>query len=137
MNTAHQLSPLQTRGLRKVGDVLIPGDTDLPSFSKSGCIAHVDRMLEYMYAADRDGVKALLGVCGALPKVAVRGLLTLTEHHAGLPNAIGSVLRLINTGLKGVVMTLYYSDVGEGTSIYKVIQYDAKVVTRPAATNGG
>jgi len=135
--TTPQLSPLQMRGLRKVGDVLIPGDADLPSFSKCGCITHVDRMLEYMYAADRDGVKALLGVCGVLPTLVVRGLLALTEQHAGLPNAVGSVLRLINTGLKGVVMTLYYSDVGEGVSIYKVIRYDAKVVTRPSATNGG
>jgi len=131
MMASAQLTARQVRGLRKAGDVLIPGDSELPSFSGSGCVAHVDGMLDYMHGGDRDGLKALLGVFGLLPKVLIRGIIALTEHHHGVPTALGSVLRMINTGVKGVVMTLYYSDVGgQGQSIYQVIKYDAKVVRR-------
>jgi hypothetical protein len=137
MSTAGQLSALQRRGLLKVGDVLIPGDREFPSFSRSGCAQQADAMLEYMHASDRSGVKALLGMCALMPRPLIRGFLSLTEHHRALPRAVGSAFRLINTGIKGVVMTLYYSDVGTGPSVYEIIRYDAKVVERAAPAQGG
>lgn len=105
------LSSLQQRGLNKVGDVLIPGDGTLPSFSASGCTAHADRMLGHMYDDDRAGVRGVLTLCGLLPRPVIRILFAMTERFSQAPPPIGGAMRLANLGIKGVVMTLYYSDV--------------------------
>jgi hypothetical protein len=137
MKRTRHLSPGQLRALRKVGDVLIPGDGNFPSFSRSGVAVHVDRMLDYVHASDRAGIKTLLGLFLFLPKTVIRLLLRITEHHRRFPGPVAAVLRLINTGIKGVVMTLYYSDIGEGPSIHQLIGYDARVVELPKASSGG
>jgi hypothetical protein len=124
------LSTRQFEGLLKAGDILIPGDDALPSFSASGCAGEIDRMLPYMSESDRRGLTALLGIIRFLPRILVRWILALTEKHRSFPDAVGGPLRMINIGVKGAVMTLYYSDVGEGTSIYASIGWDAKIVER-------
>jgi acyl-CoA reductase-like NAD-dependent aldehyde dehydrogenase len=131
------LTPGQVAGLRRVGDVLIPGDDVLPAFSASGCAAHADRMLAHMTESDRAGVRLLLGVFRFLPRPALRALLALTERHRAFPGPLGAGLRLVNIGIKGVVMTLYYSDVGGGVSIHERIGWDARVVEPSGPAGAG
>lgn len=131
--TSRFLTPSQFTGLLRVGDVVIPGDHQFPSFSRSRCAGQVDRMLAYMTESDLHGVQVLLGVFRYLPKLVLRGLMALTDQHRVFPDAIGGVLRMINIGIKGMVVTLYYSDVGEGASIFGLIGWDAKIVERESA----
>jgi hypothetical protein len=133
MMTSRILTPKQYSGLLRVGDVLIPGDRQFPSFSRSRCAVHADRMLAYMTEADLQSLQMLLGVFRYLPKLVLRGIMALTDRHRVFPDAIGAVLRMINIGVKGMVVTLYYSDVGEGASIFQLIGWDAKIVERDAA----
>jgi len=128
--TSKHLNATQLAGLRKVGDVLIPGDPDLPSFSRSGSIEHVDRMLDYMYESDRNGVKALLTLFRFTPRFKVRWIMALTEKQASFPEPLATVCRMINIGIKGVVMTLYYSDLGPEAGVLKAIRWDSKIVER-------
>jgi len=125
------LSAAQRRGLDKLGNILIPGDEALPSFTDSGCAAHADRMLEHMYDDDRAAVTTVLTLCSVLPQSVVRWLFALTEHHARTPATIASLLRMANLGIKGVVVTLYYADVGEG-HVFEALGWDP-VVHQPAA----
>ena len=125
--TSRHLSPGQLRGLLKVGDLLIPGDGELPSFSESQAASHVDRMLDYMYEGDRSGVKFLLGLCRLLPRPLIRGLLRLTERPPRAPRFLAAALRTIGIGIKGPVMTLYYADVVEGFAIHERLGYDPVV----------
>jgi hypothetical protein len=134
MTLSKHLNPTQLAGLLKVGDVLVPGDDDFPSFSRSGAIEHVDRMLDYMYDSDRNGVKALLALFRFTPRFKIRWIMALTEKHASLPEPLAAVCRMINLGVKGVVMTLYYSDLGNGPSVLEVIHWDSKVVERDDET---
>lgn len=120
------LSPMQRRGLVKLGDVLIPGDGDMPSFAETNCIDCADRMLAHMYDDDRSGVKGVATLCALLPRPLIRALFALTERHATLPEPLAGLLRMANVGAKGVVMTLYYSDVGTGGILAK-IGWDAVV----------
>jgi len=60
--TSHWLSPAQLAGLVKVGDVLVPGEGDLPSLSASNAAAAADRLFAHMAPGDRDAVRILLGV---------------------------------------------------------------------------
>lgn len=117
------LSPRQQRGLRKVGDVLIPGDGVLPSFSASGCANHADRMLAHLYEDDRAGVRGVLTLCALLPRPAIRALFAMTERFAQAPGFIGGAMRMANLGIKGVVMTLYYSDI-DRRGIFAAMNWD-------------
>jgi aldehyde dehydrogenase (NAD+) len=126
--TSHWLSPAQLAGLVKVGDVLVPGDGDLPSLSASGCAAAADRLFAHLAPQDRDSVRLLLGVCRWLPKPVLRGLFALTSRHRLAPEPIARALRLVNLGVKGIVMTLYWSDVGAGPSVHRAIGWDARIV---------
>jgi aldehyde dehydrogenase (NAD+) len=128
-SAATLLSPAQLASLERVGDLMIPGDADLPSFSASGCARQADRMLAHMYDTDREGVLLLLGLFRFLPRVAVRGLLRLCDRHASFPDPIGAALRMVGIGVKGVVMTLYYSGLDE--RVLPAIGWDARVEGDP------
>ena len=130
MTHSQHLNETQMKGLLKVGDVLIPGDRDLPSFSASRCATQVDRMLAYMHDPDRSAVKLVLTLFRLLPRFAVKGLMWMASRHRGCPELLASALRMLTIGVKGMVVTLYYSDVGESPSIHQIIQWDAKVVER-------
>jgi acyl-CoA reductase-like NAD-dependent aldehyde dehydrogenase len=121
----------QLAGLLKVGDLMVPGDNELPSFSDSGCAQHADRMIAHMNAGDRDGLTMLLGVFRFVPSILLRGLLRLTDRHSAFPEPIAAALRMVGVGVKGVVMTLYYSGIDEQRRILRAIKWDAKVVDRP------
>jgi hypothetical protein len=131
MNTPKLLTSRQYAGLLKVGDILIPGDNDLPPFSSTLCAVEADRMLAHMYPDDRAGVRMLLGIFGLLPRFLIHAVYWLTEQHASLPEFLAAPLRMANLGIKGVVMTLYYSDVGIGRSIFTLIGWDARVGPAP------
>ncbi len=128
--TSRYLSTSQLAGLLKVGDMMIPGDNELAPFSESGSVEHVDRMLEFMTDSDRQGVKLLFAMFCFMPTILVRGIMTLADRKQHLPGLLGAPLRMINIGVKGVVMSLYYSDVGDA-GIYDVMGWTPKVVERP------
>ena len=130
---AASLTPSQRRTLDRLGDLMIPGDGELPSFSASGCADQADRMLAHMYDADREGVMLLLGVFRFLPAFAIRAILRLADHQAAFPDPIGAGLRMIGVGVKGVVMTLYYS--GLDGRVLPAIGWDATVEGAPIAAD--
>ena len=80
------LNATQYAGLLKIGDVLIPGDGELPSFSESRCAEQADRMLAYMYDGDRNGVKFCSrssATCRASRCAACSGSPTATSRCPG------------------------------------------------------
>jgi hypothetical protein len=133
MNSAY-LNSQQLRGLEKTGDVMIPGGGEFPSFKQLGCIEHVDRIMEYMTEHDLADFRSLMGVFAFLPRFLIRALMSLTSSNHLFPGPIGGTLRLLELGVKGVVMTLYYSDLHgssyRGRSIHELIGYDARIVTQ-------
>ncbi len=127
MTTQH-LTSGQLAGLTRLGDVLVPGDGELPRFSATGAAEHADRVLAFLNKGDRDGIRLLLAASRFLPKPVLRGIFRLTGAQRRFPDWLGRPLRLLELGLKGLVMTLYYSDVGAGASILDTLGWDATVV---------
>ena len=117
------LSPNAVRGIVKAGDLLVPGNQRLPSFSASGLIKDADRMLAYMTESDRSGLVALAQVLRILPKWAIQMLLWLAARGDRFPDFLGSMLRQVDVGLKGFVYTMYYSD----PSIRKRLGWDTHI----------
>ena len=120
------LSPAQTRGLERLGNILIPGDRDLPSFSEANVAPEAARMLPYMHEADRSSLLLLLTVCSRLPKVLVRALVAAAAGWRRAPEPIAGLLRMANIGIKGVVHSLYWSDLNNDR-IHAAIGYDATI----------
>lgn len=96
-------------GICKIGDCYLPGCDEFPSFSQSGCIAHVDRVVAFVPEQDLGDLKMILGLFAVLPKPLVwlilRSLEFLFEH--GL--LLGTMPRQIRFGLRGIVFSLYYA----------------------------
>ncbi len=96
--------PRELSALERIGDLMLPGDLDFPSFSQTGCIAFVDDLLRSMDPKDRHDVKILLKALSFLPSPLLRGFLRLCQTRWT------PTLRMIELGLKGLVMSLYYSN---------------------------
>ncbi len=120
------LSPTQDRGLRRLGDVVIPGDGDLVSFSQAGVSGDIDRLLPYMHEADRSSLLMLLSVCAWLPRPAIRAIVALASGWRRAPGFAAGILRMANIGIKGVVHSLYWSDLHQ-QGIHRQIGYDARI----------
>lgn len=125
------LTPLQLRGLIKTGNILIPGDSEMPSFSRTGCVRFVGAIVVSMSKKDRDGFCTLMAVFGVLPGFIVHAIMVLTSSARGLPGVLGAPFRMLELGVKGVVMSLYYSDLHDerynGRPVFEIIRYDARV----------
>lgn len=126
MSVSKHLSARQLAGIEKVGDVLIPGDEESPRFSASGCVASVDRVLDFMPAQDLSDLKLLLTLLSWLPAGAVAAFLGFLERGKDSNGPLWGVLRLIRVGLRGLVMTLYYAQPAAADRLgYKVGVYTA------------
>ncbi len=145
-NPTQHLTDGQFRGLLKLGDVFAPGNDEFPSFSELGCGEHADAVLEYLPKDDRKALATLLGLLRWTPRFKVRWLVRFLEFAPKIPGPPGDVLRLLRTGLNGVVMSLYFSGrKGQhysGRTPLEIIEYDVNVYTedvdaRAAATPDG
>lgn len=123
---SHGFSSLSLKGLCKTGDIIIPGEGKFPSFSKSGVIDHLGRMSHYMNEDDREGLKLLSALLGLMPSALIRFILYFTTLHTYIPGPPGSILRQINVGLRGVIFTLYYSDL-DGGNILSNLNYETTI----------
>jgi hypothetical protein len=100
------------RGINKIGDILIPGSDDFPSFSKYGCIEHVDDLLNYAMEDDVKSLNMVLTILGLLPNFMLKALIKWMANAHKNNGPIGDLLRQLNMGLRGIVFALYYSDKG-------------------------
>lgn len=98
------LGPRELAALERIGDLMLPGDGEFPSFSQTGCVAFVDDLLRYMDPKDRDDVIILLKILSFAPPPLLRAFVKLCQTRRS------PTLRMIELGLKGLVISLYYSN---------------------------
>jgi len=126
------LSARQARALERIGDILIPGVDGFPSFSRTGSIAHVDPLLEVTPAEDVAGLKVLLTVLSFLPAALLAGFLRMVRREDRAPGLLAGAFRNIHIGLKGLVMSLYYSNRAgagyAGPKVHALMDYELRVV---------
>ena len=126
--SSQYLTPGRLRGMLKMGDIIIPGGDGLPSFSQSGTIRDLDRVLDGLDRDDRENLLLLFGVLGVFPSPLSRLVIAMTKLHKALPTRVGAFLRFLELGVKGIFFSLYYSDktirgqIGYVTSIGKDLE---------------
>lgn len=99
----------QLKGLQKLGDVMMPAGNGFPSFSQTGCIQHVDIAMGSAHPDDVRDFGYLLLLLHYAPKPIVTWIVKLADQPDRFPEVLASQLRKLNIGIKGVVVSLYYS----------------------------
>lgn len=99
----------QLSGLRKLGDIMLPANGDFAAFSSTGCIERIDDLMSTAHPDDVRDFGLLLQVCHYLPRFAVEWIVKLADNADRLPGFIAPLARTLNIGIKGVVVSLYYS----------------------------
>ncbi len=120
------LNRRQLNTIERIGNILVPSHSALPKFSDTGCLFHIDTMLEACPADDVRSLKAVLMLLSILPDAALHWLcrqLEKSEHYSGW---LFAQLRLLKIGLRGIIFSLYYS--GQNTpynesTVHKAIGY--------------
>lgn len=131
MITSKYLSRAQMKGLIHTGDALLPGTSQMPSFSQTGCWQHIDRQAAYLSPDDLAGLQMVLGAFRFVPKPLIRGMINLASKYHDAPGPLGLGFRMLEIGVKGAVMSLYYSDLHsddyKGAKVFDAIGWDAHV----------
>lgn len=103
------LSKAQCKAIVRLGNLMLPRNQEFPSFGELGCIEHIDEVVTYLPQSDLNDLKMLLSVLAIKPRFALKLLIKLMSHPDKWPVELASVLRQMDTGLRGIVMSLYYS----------------------------
>ena len=107
--TSTLFSVRQLQGLQKVGDVMMPPGPNTPSFTEVGCINYVDTAMSAAHPDDIRDFGYLLNFFYIAPTPVIHWVLKLADHADRFPPVIAAQLRKLNIGIKGVVVSLYYS----------------------------
>ncbi|GGY23718.1 aldehyde dehydrogenase family protein [Paludibacterium paludis] len=135
MNDSRFLSRTEMNGLIRVGGALLPGEEGLPAFADTGCAVLVDEALAVASAEDVASLRGLLRILRFAPAWLIRALFGLAGRAEAFPDVLGTPLRRLDTGLRGLVYSLYYSGPAQpargAAGVWSAIGYDARV--EPAA----
>ncbi len=123
MMISKHLKNRQIQAVNKIGDCLLPGEGSFPSFSQSHAVQHCDRVLDYMPKQDLEDLKVLLTILSFFPKWILTIVFWKLEFSWNYRLPMPAVLRLIRIGIRGLIMSLYYS----GGKPYQVIGYQVGV----------
>ena len=99
--------------LNRLGDIMFPAYDDFPSFSTLGCIEHVDDIAAYLHPQDAEDMGGLLNVFAVCPTVILRFVVWVTQVGQQWP-AVGGLVRMLDIGLRSIILTLYFSGKGAG-----------------------
>lgn len=124
MSSKH-LNERQVKAINRLGDCLIPGDPGLPAFSETTAVSDVDRILDHMPSSDLKDLKMLLTLLSYFPQFMLALLLRFLELSPRIPTPAGALLRFMRLGLRGLIMTLYYSN----ANVHDVLGYSVSVYT--------
>lgn len=116
------------KGIEKLGRVVMPPKSDFPSFSEIQAEKYVNRMVDYMYEDDRSAILIILKMFSIMPLFKIRWTMSLIESGSKWKGMAGAPFRMLQIALKGLIFTLYYSDMTENQIIHSKIGYDAKIV---------
>ena len=104
------LSNSAIKGLTRIGDILIPGDDEFPSFSAYMCMDHIDDLVSYAPADDIKDLGMVLGILSHMPTSILMWLVNTMANAHRNNGPLGSLFRQLNMGIRGIVFSLYYSE---------------------------
>ncbi len=132
MMISKYFSQNQLKGLSKAGDIILPGTDISPSFSKTGCINHIDRMAGFLSEDDLGGLQILFGIFRWTPKWIISLILKACNHNKSFPGFLGAGLRMLEIGIKGATFSPYYANLTsrnyKDQKVFDIIGWNPKIV---------
>ena len=104
------LSPAALKGVERLGNVIIPGDGDFPSYSESGCIECVNEIAALAPEDDIQALGMLLGILSIMPTFVLRWLCGMMMKANAYPEFMAVPLRQLNIGLRGIIVSPYFGN---------------------------
>lgn len=108
-------SDKQLLALNRLGDLMFPAYDEYPSFSMLGCISHVDDIAVNLHPQDVQDLGTLLNILAISPTFVLRFVVWVTQSGKQWPG-VGSLVRMLDMGLRSIILTLYFS--GKGAASY-------------------
>ena len=123
-----QIKKSHIKGLYKLGKVVIADYKGFPSFEEIRPENYLNRMIDYMYKDDTEPMLIILSLFSVLPTFIIRWKMKFIDWGATWKGMPGAAFRMLQIALKGMIFTIYYTDVTEEKVIHGNIGYDAKIV---------
>ncbi|MFN8578113.1 MAG: hypothetical protein U0354_14845 [Candidatus Sericytochromatia bacterium] len=109
MEKSKLLTEKEIKSLERLGDIIVPNSEDFPSFSQLGCIEHIDDIVSYAPVEDIKDLKMLLNSLSIMPDLVLKKLVSAMQDNTIFPEFISINFRLLDTAIRGIIFTLYYS----------------------------
>lgn len=105
-----ELNYFQKAALNRLGDVICPENGEFPAFSDLDCVHYAHMVLDDLPEQDLSDLKMLLFVMWFMPSFVMRIFLSTLEKLKDLNGEVGTLVRMLLFGLRGIAFALYYSD---------------------------
>ncbi|MDX1695028.1 MAG: hypothetical protein R3208_14780 [Ketobacteraceae bacterium] len=139
LGASEYFSTTQLEAIEKLGDIIVPANGAFPSFSDTGCIEHIDTVMAPAHEEDLKALGMLLLVLRYTPRLCIRWLLELMNRAEAMPRWLAPPFRLLNISLKGIVFSLYYSNLTRdsylGPRPFDAIDYELYCEPDPQVTD--
>ena len=116
----------------RFGDIVLPKDGDLPSFSEYGGIEHIDKIVAYAPSDDIADLNTVFTILNFMPTFVLRLIIVLCASAPRRNGPLAPILRQLNFAIKGLVFSCYYAERPganfKGKDPCDVIGYDMKRV---------
>ena len=104
------LSNPALKAINRIGDIMVPKNGELPSYSGYGGIEHIDEILRYAPESDMKGLDTVLSILSVMPKFVLSWLVNKMSRSHEKGGGLWVILRQLNFGLKGIILSTYYSE---------------------------
>ncbi|MFH1319668.1 MAG: hypothetical protein ABII90_03330 [Bacteroidota bacterium] len=118
------------KAINRIGNIMIPKNGELPSYSEYGGIEHIDEILKYAPESDMKDLNMVLSVLSVMPRFVLSWLIRKMGRSHDQKGGLSGIFRQLDFGLKGIILSTYYSQkagVGyKGKTPLEVIGYSIK-----------
>lgn len=122
----------QLTALNRIGELMFPANGEFPGFAELGCIQHIDLLVENAPKDDIALLKMVFGVLYYKPQFVYRFILWLMRTANSWPEPFASLFRTMDMGLRGMIVSLYYSGLKgqdfKGKTPLELIGYEVNVL---------
>ena len=119
------------KGIKRIGDVFLPGNQEFPSYSKAGGTYKLKDMTQYAPEEDIEALNIVLMIFSITPMFILRILVKFLGNatEKGRLGLIPTTLRQLDLGLRGLLYSTYYGEFTnpdyKGKTPMELIDYSA------------
>ncbi|MBW8051959.1 MAG: hypothetical protein FVQ77_16790 [Cytophagales bacterium] len=104
------LSKPALKAINRIGDIMMPKNGELPSYSELGGIEHIDEILQCAPENDIKDLSMILSILSVMPGFVLKWLIKKMGRSHKQKGGLSVIFRQLDFGLKGIILSTYYSE---------------------------